>query len=408
MASNLLTLVQNQISGNLLKKVADFLEEDIQTTQKALDVALPSVIGGIANQTAKSAGAEQILNTLTADKMDGSMMDGLGILLGGGSATQGLINYGDKVNKGLFGKKTSALMDWIASYAGIKTGSASGLMGMISPIVMDVIGQKVLGEKTGVSGLQSLLGSQIDVLKTSIPAGLKSVLGLSNLNLDTPSVPQVVTASKRAIEAAESKIEEKTLFSSLLPWLILLGAGVIGLLYLRNCNTNAPEPPATTPIVFDQLPILKVDSIKSIVLPELGDLKIATGSFLDKLYDEIKSPTLDPNKALVFDNVNFATGKADLTESSKTQLSDLVKIMKAYPKVEIKIDGHTDNVGQEEKNKKLSEDRAASVKKYLTDNGIESGRVSTAGFGMAKPVADNGTVEGKAKNRRIEAFVVKK
>jgi OmpA-OmpF porin, OOP family len=408
MASNFLTLVQNQISGQLMKKIADFLEEDIQTTQKALDVALPSVVGGIANQVSSQTGAEHILNTLSTDKMDGSLTDSLGILLSGGSATQGLINYGDKVNEGLFGKKTSAIMDWIASYAGIKTGSASGLMSLISPIVMNAIGQKVLSENTGVSGLQSLLGGQIDVLKNSIPAGLKSVLKLSNLNLETPSVPQVVTASKRAIEAAESNIEEKSLFSSLLPWLILLGAGVMGLLYLRKCNTNAPEPPATSPVVFDQLPILKVDSIKSITLPQLGDLKIATGSFLDKLHDEIKSPTLDPTKALVFDNVNFATGKADLTESSKSQLSDLAKIMKAYPKVEIKIDGHTDNVGQEEKNKKLSEDRAAAVKKYLTDNGIDSKRVTTEGFGMAKPVADNSTVEGKAKNRRIEAFVMKK
>jgi OmpA-OmpF porin, OOP family len=408
MSSSLLTLVQNQISGQLLKKVADFLEEDIQTTQKALDVALPSVIGGIANKVAKPAGAEQIFNTLTADKMDGSMMDGLNILLGGGSATQGLINYGDKVNAGLFGKKTSAIMDWIASFANIKTGSASALMSLIAPVVMSAIGKNVIGNNAGVSGLTSLLGSQTDVLKTALPAGLKSVLGLSNLNLDTPSVPQVVTASKKAIEAAESKTEEKSLFSSLLPWLILLGAGIIGLLYLKNCNTNAPEPPATTPIVFDQLPILKVDSLKSIALPDLGDLKVATGSFLDKLNDEIKSPTIDPNKALVFDNVNFATGKADLTEGSKAQLGDLVKIMKAYPKVEIKIDGHTDNVGQEEKNKNLSEVRAASVKKYLTDNGIESKRMTTAGFGMAKPIADNGTVEGKAKNRRIEAFVVKK
>ena len=408
MASNLLTLVQNQISGQFLKKIADFLEEDIQTTQKAMEIALPSVIGGIANQVAQPKGAAQILNTLTADKLDGSLTDSLGILLGGGSATQGLINYGDKINEGLFGKKTSAIMDWIASFANIKTGSASGLMGLVAPIVMSVIGKEVIGNNTGAAGLSSLLGSQTDVLKTALPAGLKSVLGLSNLNLDTPSVPQVVTASKKAIEAAESKIEEKSLFSILLPWLILLGAGILGLLYLKKCNTNAPEPPATSPIVFDQLPILKVDSLKSIALPSLGDLKVATGSFLDKLNDEIKNPTLDPNKALVFDNVNFATGKADLTESSKAQLADLVKIMKAYPNVAIKIDGHTDNVGQEEKNKKLSEDRAAAVKKYLTDNGIESGRMTTAGFGMAKPIADNSTTEGKAKNRRIEAFVVKK
>jgi OmpA-OmpF porin, OOP family len=408
MASNLLTLVQNQISGALMKKIADFLEEDIQSAQKAMDVALPSVIGGIANQAAKPAGAEKILNTLTSEKMDGSILDGLGILLGGGSATQGLIDVGDKINAGLFGKKASAIMDWIASFAGIKTGSASGLMSMLAPVVMNTIGKEVLGNNTGLSGLTSLLSSQTNALKTALPAGLRSVLGLSNLNLNTPSVPQVVTESKKAIEAAESKVEEKSLFSSLLPWLILLGAGVIGLLYLRKCNTNAPEPPATTPLVFDQLPMLKVDSVKSISLPQLGDLKVSAGSFLDKLIAEIKSPTLDSSKALTFDNVNFAVGKADLTESSKFQLADLAKLMKAYPKVNIKIEGHTDNMGEVEKNLRISRERAEAVKTYLTENGIEANRIATAGFGMSKPIADNGTPEGKAKNRRIEAFVVKK
>ena len=408
MASNLLTLVQNQISGTLMKKIADFLEEDIQSAQKAMDVALPSVIGGIANQAAQPAGAEQLLNTLTTEKMDGSMLDGLGILLGGGSATQGLINRGDSLNKGLFGKKSSAVMDWIASFAGIKTGSASCLMSMLAPVVMNILGKEVLGKNTGLSGLTSLLDSQTDVLKTALPTGLKSVLGLSNLNLNTPSVPQVVTESKKAIEAAESKIEEKSLFSSLLPWLILLGAGVMGLLYLRKCNTNAPEPPATTPITFEELPMLKVDSVKSISLPQLGDLKITAGSFQDKLITEIKSPSIDSAKALTFDKVNFAVGKADLTESSKFQLADLVKLMKAYSKVEIKIEGHTDNMGEVEKNLRISRERAEAVKTYLTGNGIEANRITTAGFGMSKPIADNGTTEGKAKNRRIEAFVVKK
>ena len=140
----------------------------------------------------------------------------------------------------------------------------------------------------------------------------------------------------------------------------------------------------------------------------MGDLQVKSGSFIDKLNTTIKDSALDPTKALTFDNVNFATGSSDLTEGSKTQLSDLAKMMTAYPKVEIKIDGHTDNVGAEEKNKMLSEARAAAVKKYLLDKNIDGVRITTAGFGMAKPVADNSTTEGKAKNRRIEVFVVKK
>ena len=123
---------------------------------------------------------------------------------------------------------------------------------------------------------------------------------------------------------------------------------------------------------------------------------------------EVIDTTLDPTKALTFDNVNFATGSADLTEGLKMQLDDLVKIMKGYPKVDIKIEGHTDNQGNEAQNKKLSENRAASVKAYLASHGIVGARMATAGFGSSKPVADNANEDGRAKNRRIEAMIVKK
>jgi OmpA-OmpF porin, OOP family len=111
---------------------------------------------------------------------------------------------------------------------------------------------------------------------------------------------------------------------------------------------------------------------------------------------------------LTFDNVNFATNSAVLTEGSKTQLDDLVKIMKAFPQVDIKVDGHTDNVGNAKSNLSLSEARARAVKSYLSSHGIGEKQIATAGFGSSKPVADNATDEGKAKNRRIEAFVTRK
>ena len=153
--------------------------------------------------------------------------------------------------------------------------------------------------------------------------------------------------------------------------------------------------------------IAPAEAIKKLSLPE-GDIAVKTGSFLDQFYMEVVDTTLDPTKTLTFDNVNFAIGSADLTEGLKAQLDDLVKIMKGYPKVEIKVEGHTDNQGNEASNKKLSENRAAAVKAYLTSHGIAGGRMATAGFGSSKPIADNANEEGRAKNRRIEAMIVKK
>lgn len=406
MEINLLEIVKKQISGEILQKAAAFLGEDTSASQKALNAILPSILGGVVNQSTSVSSATSFMNTLTTDGHDGSIFNSLNNLLNGGSATQGLMAAGDGIVKNLFGNKTSGIVDWIASYAGIKTGSASGLMSLIAPVVMGAIGKQISGSQTGVSGLMSLLSGQTNFIKNALPAGLSSVLGLSNLILDTPSVVSTAQAEKIAADA-HIMVAEKSLLSKVLPWFILLLAGLAGMFYLKMCNTKAPEPPQATAVTEVPQIVPPVDTIKKLALPE-GDITVKTGSFLDQLYMEVVDTTLDPTKALTFDNVNFATGSADLTEGSKTQLDDLVKIMKGYPKVEIKIEGHTDNQGIEAKNKKLSENRAASVKAYLASHGIAGGRMATAGFGSTKPVADNMNEEGRAKNRRIEAMIVKK
>ena len=407
MEINLLEIVKKQISGEVLQKAAAFLGEDTSASQKALNAILPSLLGGVVNQSTSISSATNLMNTLTTDNHDGSIFNSLNNLLNGGSATQGLMAAGDGIVKSLFGNNTSGIVDWIASYAGMKTGSASGLMSLAAPVVMGAIGKQISGGQTGVSGLMSLLGGQTNFIKNALPAGLSSVLGLSNLRLDTPSVVSTAQAEKIASEA-HIMVAEKSLLSRVLPWFILLLAGLAGMFYLKMCNTKAPEPPQATAITeVPQVVAPVVDTIKKLSLPE-GDITVKTGSFLDQLYMEVVDTTLDPTKALTFDNVNFATGSADLTEGSKMQLDDLVKIMKGYPKVEIKIEGHTDNQGNEASNKKLSENRAASVKAYLASHGIGGSRVATAGFGSTKPVADNMNEEGRAKNRRIEAMIVKK
>jgi len=72
------------------------------------------------------------------------------------------------------------------------------------------------------------------------------------------------------------------------------------------------------------------------------------------------------------------------------------------PTYKVQIDGHTDSQGKDEYNQALSDSRAASVKAYLASKGIAESRLSSAGYGETKPVADNNTAAGRAKNRRVE------
>ena len=101
-------------------------------------------------------------------------------------------------------------------------------------------------------------------------------------------------------------------------------------------------------------------------------------------------------------NVFFATGSYKLLAKSNKSLNDVASLMKADESLMLDIDGHTDDVGANDKNQVLSENRAKAVKDYLIKQGVAEGRLFSTGYGEDKPVADNKTAAGRAKNRRTE------
>jgi OOP family OmpA-OmpF porin len=104
-------------------------------------------------------------------------------------------------------------------------------------------------------------------------------------------------------------------------------------------------------------------------------------------------------------NVFFATGSYKLLAKSNKSLDAVVTLLKADPSLMIDIDGHTDSQGSDESNQVLSDNRAGAVKNYLVAKGIDASRLKSTGYGETKPVADNKTAAGRAKNRRTEMTV---
>jgi len=100
--------------------------------------------------------------------------------------------------------------------------------------------------------------------------------------------------------------------------------------------------------------------------------------------------------------ITFDTGKATIKDESMPIIEQMVDLMQTNADLKVEIQGHTDNVGKPEANKKLSDERANAVKKALADKGISADRMSAIGYGDTKPVADNNTEEGRAQNRRVE------
>jgi outer membrane protein OmpA-like peptidoglycan-associated protein len=117
---------------------------------------------------------------------------------------------------------------------------------------------------------------------------------------------------------------------------------------------------------------------------------------------------IEQGQALIINNVFFESGEFELLPSSFSELARLAKQMKESPTMKIKLEGHTDNIGNAQANSTLSNDRVNSVKKYLVEKGIEESRIQTKGFGATKPIAPNNTEEGRAKNRRVECTILAK
>ena len=104
-------------------------------------------------------------------------------------------------------------------------------------------------------------------------------------------------------------------------------------------------------------------------------------------------------------DILFDFGKANLKPDAREKLSKVCGILMVSPGYSLAVEGHTDSVGSDEFNQKLSEDRAASVDAYLTECGLAAESITTAGFGESKPIASNDTNEGRQKNRRVEIVI---
>jgi len=101
-------------------------------------------------------------------------------------------------------------------------------------------------------------------------------------------------------------------------------------------------------------------------------------------------------------DIHFATNEAAILPESRPLIEQIIAMLRKRPTLKVGVEGHTDNTGTPARNKTLSEERARSVVAALTAAGIAANRLTPAGFGQEKPIADNRSEEGRAKNRRVE------
>jgi OmpA-OmpF porin, OOP family len=122
----------------------------------------------------------------------------------------------------------------------------------------------------------------------------------------------------------------------------------------------------------------------------------------------IRNISLSPKgETIVLDHLIFAQGKSVIDPKSYQELDEIIQMLKDNPKIEIQLEGHTDNQGSPKLNLELSQKRVDAVKKYFVDKGIGKGRVETKAFGGSQPLRNEMTPEARAMNRRVEMRILK-
>lgn len=144
-----------------------------------------------------------------------------------------------------------------------------------------------------------------------------------------------------------------------------------------------------------------------------GTAGAAIGKYMDKqaqeIEEEVDNATVErvgEGILVTFDGgLLFEFGKSSLTPKTQENLRDMAVIMNKYPETVLAIDGHTDSVGSDETNQRLSVERSQSVASYLSRQGVSRSRMNINGYGEMKPIDTNDTDAGRANNRRVEVAI---
>jgi outer membrane protein OmpA-like peptidoglycan-associated protein len=442
MSQNIFALLQTLLNENLLSKIAGLLGENKAGVTSAVGSALPSMLLGLMQKGSEPNGAAALIKMLQEGKHDGGILDNLGNVLGGGNASKDFISSGKNVFGSLFGDKAGGITDLIASASGISKNAISSLLGILAPIVMGFLGKTLKAQGSlNPAGLTNLLLGQKDFIKSALPSGLTQLMGVTNLD----------SLGRQTVQAAQAAAGPA---KKVWPWIALIIAAVVVFFLWRSCSTqevaqkaaetakqattaaqsaadkaaDAAKQAADKTAEVAKQATTAVQDTAGKVADQARDAWAALGKFFSKKLPsgvELNIPEFGVENKLIafienaqlpvddktwfsFDRLTFETGKATLKPESQEQLKNIAEILKAYPKVTIKLGGYTDNTGDPQANLKLSQQRADAVMADLVKLGVDAGRMKAEGYGQEHPVADNSTEEGRAKNRRIDIRVTGK
>jgi outer membrane protein OmpA-like peptidoglycan-associated protein len=380
---------------------------------------LPALMGVLANKASTTAGASGLLDMIRRSKLDSRAFADTSGAIAAQDGVASLISAGRPLLDFVLGTRTNSVTDWIASFAGISKSSSTSLLTLAVPLVVGQISKFVGSTSLTASSLQNLLADQRAVLQDA-PAGLAAALGVSELGWAPVGGAH---ATERAAAAAKARVagtyeSEPRGGTAWWKWALPLLLLALIPLYFAMRRTAEPQvgvqgsvvPRGEVPTSGAAPGIAALGDLIERRLPLGVTLRIPSLGVENKLIAFIEDPSLSADREtwFSFDRLEFETDRADLKPSSREQLRNIAEILRAYPNVNVKIGGYTDNVGDDDYNLKLSADRASNTLNEIVNLGVDRSRLESEGYGETHPIADNATADGRQRNRRIDIRVTKK
>jgi Bacterial protein of unknown function (DUF937) len=285
-----------------VSKMAAIVGESPGLTQKAVDVAIPTLAGAACNRAATPDGATELLGMLSSSSSDSGVVTNFASQLTGGTATQNLMRTGGNLLNGLLRSHTNSVASLVAEASGISVPGASSVLSLIAPLVFGILGREATSHNLSASGLSSFLSSHRDTIQQLAPAGLANALGVSSMaNLCGAPVP---------VEHPVVYAEPKAGFSK---WIWALP--ILALLLL-------------IPRLLQHSPTTK---LARIALPCGTTINVEEGSFNYALANfMLTGNNGELPKRIVFDHLNFDSATTHLTPESDATVNNLVSIIQHH------------------------------------------------------------------------------
>jgi hypothetical protein len=211
MATNLVSVVMQFLTPDMIAKIASVLGLDRNVTQKAVTGAIPALLASLADVASSPNGARQLTNTLTQQS---SSLESLRNLVGGAGQNL-LVETGSNMLSGLFGGGTlDTMAQTLGKFAGIGEGTSKSMLGMLGPVVLGALGQQQRSAGLDAGGLASLLTSQKDQIAAAMPSGLADQLSAAGLIDGVAGSARSAAAAASAAGGRIAEASERTVYQA--------------------------------------------------------------------------------------------------------------------------------------------------------------------------------------------------